>query len=204
MAIDPINPLTLYAISPHNLYRTKDGGETWYATNFGLPLLNEGGAFSNYSTSGHEGHRVYGGTFAQDRTLEIDSTGRSVYVVVKTATFDGREENFAAVRHVYRAVIEPLQTITYSFEVGSSVVTLQSESNIYNLTFDQDSRELSYTAAGPTGTKSTSTVTIANSLLEGSFEVTVDGKSVTVRQQENSVSFTQDHSGRSQITIRGK
>ena len=204
LAIDPVNPLTLYAISPHNLYRTKDGGETWYATSLGLPLLNEGRAFSDYSTSGHEGHRVYGGTFAQDRTLEIDSTGRSVYVVVKTATFDGREENFAAVRHVYRAIIQPLQTITYSFELGSAIVTIESESNIYNLSFDRNNRELTYTAAGPTGTRSTSTVTIAESLLEGPFELTVDGASVTVQQQENSVSFAQDHSGRSQVTIRGK
>ena len=204
LAIDPINPLTLYAISPHNLYRTKDGGETWYATNLGLPLLNDGRAFSDYSTSGHEGHRVYGGTFAQDRTLEIDSTGRSVYVVVKTATFDGREENFAAVRHVYRAIIQPLQTITYSFEVGAASVTIESESNIYNLIFDQSNREISYTAAGPTGTQSTHTVTIAKSLLQGSFEVTVDGESVTVQQQENSVSFALDHQGRSQINIRGK
>ena len=167
LAIDPLNPLVLYAISPHNLYRTKDGGETWYPASLGLPLLNDGRAFSNYSTSDHRGHRIYGGTFAQDRTLEIDATGRAIYVVAKTQTFDGREENFAAVRHVYRALLEPLWSVTYSFGLGSAVVSVESTSNIYDMVFDQKDGEVRFTAAGPTATSGGSTVTIPGSLLEG-------------------------------------
>ena len=204
LAVDPLNPLVLYAISPHNLYRTKDGGETWYPTSLGLPLLNDGRAFSNYSTSDHRGHRIYGGTFAQDRTLEIDATGRAIYVVVKTGTFDGREENFAAVRHLYRALLEPLRPVVYSFEVGSAVVRAESTSNIYDMVFDQKDAEVRFIAAGPTGTTGGSTVAIPGSLLEGPFAVTVDGQSVASTMQGNSVSFVYDHTGRSQVTIRGE
>ena len=206
LAIDPVNSLVLYAISPHNLYRTKDGGETWYPTNFGLPLLNDGQAFSNYSTSNHRGHRIYGGTFAQDRTLEIDATGRAIYVVVKTETTDGRgsKDNFPAIRHLYRALLEPLRPVAYSFEVGTAVVRAESTSNIYDVIFDQKNREIRLTAAGPTGTTGGSTVTIPGSLLEGPFAVTVDGQSVGSNMQGNSVSFVYDHTGRSQVTIRGE
>jgi len=202
LAIDPINPLTLYAISPHNLYRTRDGGQTWYVSSLGLPLLNDGRAFSDYSTSKHEGHRVYGGTFAQDRTLEIDATGRAVYVVVKTATFDGRETNFAAVRHVYRAVLEPLRTIGYSFRVGSATVTVESTSNIHDLAYDPRESVLAFTAAGPTGTRGETTVTLSEGLLQTPHSVEVDGRSVPVQRHAGSFSFTHEHSGRHQVTIR--
>ena len=202
LAIDPLNPLVLYAISPHDLYRTKDGGETWYPASLGLPLLNDGRAFSNYSTSDHRGHRIYGGTFAQDRTLEIDATGRAIYVVAKTQTFDGREENFAAVRHVYRALLEPLRSVTYSFGLGSAVVSVESTSNIYDMVFDQRDGEVRFTAAGPTATSGGSTVTIPSSLLESPFVVILDGQIVDSTMQGDSVSFIYDHSGRSQVTIR--
>ena len=84
------------------------------------------------------------------------------------------------------------------------MVTFESESNIYNLTFDQDSRELSYTAAGPTGTQSTHTVTIPHSLLDDPLQVMIDGESVAAEQADNSVSFAHEHTGRSQIIIRAK
>ena len=45
---------------------------------------------------------------------------------------------------------------------------------------------------------------LPGSLLEGPFAVTVDGQSVASTMQGNSVSFVYDHTGRSQVTIRGE
>ena len=94
--------------------------------------------------------------------------------------------------------------MAYSFEVGTAVVLAESTSNIYDVIFDQKNREIRLIAAGPTGTTGGSTVTIPDSLLDGPFAVTVDGQSVGSNMQGNSVSFVYDHTGRSQVAIRGE
>jgi photosystem II stability/assembly factor-like uncharacterized protein len=204
LAIDPVNPLVLYAITPDDLYRTKDGGGHWYPVSLGIPLLvpiDSSDDMRGRSTVGHQGHREYGGTFVQDRSLEIDATGRVVFVVAKTSAEDDKEDPLV-VSHLYRAVLEPLRATVYSYRVLSDVVDIESTSNIYDLVIDENNDELRFTAAGPTGTVASTTVTIPISLLAGPFVVTVDSRTVDSQTQGNSVSFSHDHIGRSQVTIR--
>ena len=204
LAIDPVNPLVLYAITPDDLYRTKDGGGHWYPVSLGIPLLvpiDSSDDMRGRSTVGHQGHREYGGTFVQDRSLEIDATGRVVFVVAKTSAEDDKEDPLV-VSHLYRAVLEPLRATVYSYRVLSDVVDIESTSNIYDLVIDENNDELRFTAAGPTGTVASTTVTIPISLLAGPFVVTVDSRTVDSQTQGNSVSFSHDHTGRSQVTIR--
>ena len=204
LAIDPVNPLVLYAITPDDLYRTKDGGGHWYPVSLGIPLLvpiDSSDDMRGRSTVGHQGHREYGGTFVQDRSLEIDATGRVVFVVAKTSAEDDKEDPLV-VSHLYRAVLEPLREVVYSFKVLSEVVEIESTSNIYDLVVDENNDELRFTAAGPIGTVASTTVTIPVSLLAGPFVVTVDSRTVDSQTQGNSVSFSHDHTGRSQVTIR--
>ena len=204
LAIDPVNPLVLYAITPDDLYRTKDGGGHWYPVSLGIPLLvpiDSSDDMRGRSTVGHQGHREYGGTFVQDRSLEIDATGRVVFVVAKTSAEDDKEDPLV-VSHLYRAVLEPLRATVYSYRVLSDVVDIESTSNIYDLVIDENNDELRFTAAGPTGTVASTTVTIPISLLAGPFVVTVDSRTVDSQTQGNSVSFSHEHIGRSQVTIR--
>jgi photosystem II stability/assembly factor-like uncharacterized protein len=204
LAIDPVNPLILYAITPDDLYRTKDGGGHWYPVSLGIPLLvpiDSSDDMRGRSTVGHQGHREYGGTFVQDRSLEIDATGRVVFVVAKTSAEDDKEDPLV-VSHLYRAVLEPLRATVYSYRVLSDVVDIESTSNIYDLVIDENNDELRFTAAGPTGTVASTTVTIPISLLAGPFVVTVDSRTVDSQTQGNSVSFSHEHIGRSQVTIR--
>ena len=94
LAIDPINPLYLYAITPDHVYRSKNGGNRWYVADLGIELVPKNLLTSAQARLMSEmqldrtktGHSVYGSTFAQDRTLEIDATGRVVYDVAKTLT----------------------------------------------------------------------------------------------------------------------
>ena len=204
LAIDPVNPLVLYAITPDDLYRTKDGGGHWYPVSLGIPLLvpiDSSDDMRGRSTVGHQGHREYGGTFVQDRSLEIDATGRVVFVVAKTSAEDDKEDPLV-VSHLYRAVLEPLRATVYSYRVLSDVVDIEATSNIYDLVIDENNDELRFTAAGPTGTVASTTVTIPISLLAGPFVVTVDSRTVDSQTQGNSVSFSHEHIGRSQVTIR--
>ena len=126
MAIDPLNPLVLYAITSEDLYRTRDGGEHWYPTNLGLPLLE----INTKTLSAQErllkelqldrtktGHSMYGGTFAQDRTLEIDSTGRLIVVAVKSSRDD---KDRRRERKLYRAILTPLVDLEYKFSIGEN------------------------------------------------------------------------------------
>ena len=204
LAIDPVNPLVLYAITPDDLYRTKDGGGHWYPVSLGIPLLvpiDSSDDMRGRSTVGHQGHREYGGTFVQDRSLEIDATGRVVFVVAKTSAEDDKEDPLV-VSHLYRAVLEPLRATVYSYRVLSDVVAIESTSNIYDLVIDENNDELRFTAAGPVGTVASTTVTIPVSLLAGPFVITVDSQPVDIQTQGDSVSFSHSHRGQSEVIIR--
>jgi len=214
MAIDPINPNVLYAITADDIYRTQNAGKNWYSVNLGLPLLEP----SSKPLSAQEklfgkllldrtqtGHSEYGGTFAQDRTLEIDSTGKVIFVAVKTSRND-RDKN--SERLLYRAILTPLISLVYEFaiKVDGRVESIEvtSQSHIFEMTFNTNSKELSFMAGGPKGTNSSTTVSIPNTLLSGQLEVLVDGIRVPSSNGNDGVTFDLIHAGSSQVTIKAK
>jgi len=222
MAMDPLNSLALYAITPEDIYRTQDGAENWYPVNLGIPLLEDTSktlsaqnrllnqlALDRTKT----GHSMYGGTFAQDRTLEIDATGRVIVVAVKTNRSDKDKRNE---RLLYRAVLTPLVSVSYEFEISEpqrnvigAKVKLTSQSNIYDMFFDSNTQELKFIAAGPPDTTSKTTVLIPGSLLSGGdhalaccIKVFLDGKQVSSSSTSEGVIFEHAHVGRSEVVIK--
>ena len=181
LAIDPVNPLVLYAAGYLGVYKTNNGGGDWYLVNLGLPIDN----------------RPAESVFDHDRTLEVDASGRVVYAVV------GHRERERLDKMVpYRAVLGTPGSFGYTFGVGEATITAESTSHLSELVVDLGLGELRFTAAGPVGTVASTTVTIPMSLLAGPFVVTVDSRTVDSQTQGNSVSFSHDHTGRSQVTIR--
>ena len=144
---------------------------------------------------------MYGGTFAQDRTLEIDATGRIIAVAVKTNR-DDKERR--AERLLYRAVLTPLANVDYEFMINESNVGATSQSNIYDMVFDRYSKELSFIAAGPTDTQSRTTLLIPSTLLSGELAVFVDGQKVRSATTSDGVTFEHVHVGRSEVIIKGQ
>ena len=140
---------------------------------------------------------TYEGHFAQDRTLEIDATGRTIYVALKTGLEDG------SVRRLYRAVLDPLLPVRYEFALEGTIVLLQATSHIYEMVYDHQSQELRFTAAGPTGTIGQTTVDIPDQILSTPLSVRVDGTEVPFTSDAGAVSFEYVHSGRSAVVIAG-
>lgn len=218
MAIDPLNPLVLYAITAEDLYSTRDGAEHWYPSSFNIPLLQD---FSKTLSAQERllnelrldrtktGHSMYGGTFAQDRTLEIDATGRLIVVAVKTNRSDTVEENE---RKLYRAILTPLVDVEYQFSIGDhsgQALDITSKSNIYDLLFDSNTQEVKFTAAGPSGTESLTSVRIPSSLLSGGeyaleccVKVLVDGIEKPAVNTDKGITFQHVHIGRSEVIIK--
>ena len=108
--------------------------------------------------------------------MEIDSTGKVIFVAVKTSRND-RDKN--SERLLNRAILTPLISLVYEFaiKVDGRVENIEvtSQSHIYEMTFNTNSKELSFMAGGPKGTNSSTTVSIPNTLLSGQLEVLVDG-----------------------------
>jgi photosystem II stability/assembly factor-like uncharacterized protein len=212
LAIDPLNPLVLYAITPDHVYRTKNGGQNWYTVDLGLPLLAKQEIASAQSQLMAElqldrtktGHSVYGSTFAQDRTLEIDATGRVLYVVVKTKGSDMYGPEWSRVRRLYRAVLPPLIPVNYTFEVNSTPLAIRTISHIYDVVFDERNKELRFTAAGPKGLESETDINIPSSLFSPPYVVKIDNQEVPILSTSNSVSFGHYHIGKSQVVISGR
>jgi len=220
MAIDPLNPQVLYAITADDIYRTQDGADHWYQTNLGLPLLESS---ANPLSAQEElfgrlkldrtqtGHSEYGGTFAQDRTLEIDATGTVIFVAVKTSRND-RDRN--AERLLYRAVLTPLVSATFDFNIRNNSgaddnVKVTSQSNIYDMVFDSNTQELKFVAAGPPGSNSKTTVVLPGSLLSGGdhaltccIKVFLDGKQVSSSSTSEGIIFEHAHVGSSEVVIK--
>ena len=204
LALDPVNPLMLYAITPKHVYRTKDGAGHWYQVDLGLPLDGSSDAVAaGRAPKIHGGradatsHMTYEGHFVQDRTLEIDATGRTIYVALKTGPEDG------SVRHLYRAVLDPLLPVRYEFALEGTIVLVQSTSHVYAMVYERKSQELRFTAAGPTGTTSRTTVDIPDDILSTPLSVRVDGADVPFTSDAGAVSFEYVHRGRSAVVIAG-
>ena len=212
LAIDPLNPLVLYAITPEHVYRTKNGGQNWYTVDLGLPLLSKQEITSAQSQlmlqlqldRTKTGHSNYGSTFAQDRTLEIDATGRILYVVVKTKGSDMYGPEWNKVRRLYRAVLPPLIPVDYTFEINSAPLVMRSISHIYDVVFEERIKELRFTAAGPKGVESETEINIPSSLLSPPYVVKIDNQEVPIFSASNSVSFRHYHNGKSQVVISGR
>ena len=212
LAIDPLNPLVLYAITPEHVYRTKNGGQNWYTVDLGLPLLSKKEITSAQSQLMAElqldrtktGHSNYGSTFAQDRTLEIDATGRVLYVVVKTKGSDMYGPEWNKVRRLYRAVLPPLIPVDYTFEVNSAPLVMRSISHIYDVVFEERIKELRFIAAGPKGVESETEINIPSSLFSPPYVVKIDNQEVPIFSTSNSVSFRHYHNGKSQVIISGR
>ena len=181
LAIDPVNPLVLYAAGYLGVYRTTNGGDDWYLVNLDLPVMQQG----------------ENGAFDHDRILEIDSTGRVVYAIVDVVVDDG-----IAGRPLYQAVLGPLRSMGYTYQVFSEVVEIESTSNISGLVLDTIDDELRFVAAGPRGTVGTTSLNVPSSLLEGPFSLLVDGQNTEGSSVGQTVAFTHDHQGQSQIIIR--
>jgi len=210
MAIDPLNPLVLYAITPEDIYRTRDGAKHWYPTNAGLPLLEPSSAVLSAQEWLLEqlrldrtktGHSMYGETFAQDRTLEIDATGRIIVVAVKT---NRDHDERRAERLLYRAVLTPLANVDYEFMINGLIVKVTSQSNIYDMIFDRDGKKLEFFAAGPTDTKSKTTLLIPSTVISGELAVFVDGQKVRSSSTGDGVTFEHVHVGRSEVIIKAQ
>ena len=222
MAMDPLNPRVLYAITPEDIYRTQDGADNWYSVNLGIPLLPD----ISKTLSAQDrllnqlaldrtktGHSMYGGTFAQDRTLEIDATGRLIVVAVKTNRSDKDKRNE---RMLYRAVLPSLVHVGYEFSVddpqrnvADARVRVRSQSNIYDMFFDSNKQELKFMVAGPSNTNSTTIVAIPSSLLSGGsdalaccIKVFLDGRQVASSSTSEGVKFEHAHVGRSEVVIK--
>jgi photosystem II stability/assembly factor-like uncharacterized protein len=208
MAIDPLNPLVLYAITPDDIYRTRDGGDHWYSVNLGIPLLESSSAVLSAQERLTEefrldrtktAHSMYGGTFAQDRTLEIDATGTIIVVAVKT----NRDDNYKLEeRMLYRSVVGPLVQTSYEFLVNNSTISVSSQSNIYDMQYDSNHNRITFTAAGPTETSSKTTVSIPKDLISGDFLVTIDGKALGSTTANGHTTFEYVHAGASTIEIK--
>ena len=96
LAISPRDSNVLYAATADGVFKTKDGGSSWYTVNLGLPFGNQ-----SYYTMGH--HVV----------LAFDATGSVLFAVIQT----GKSE-FNSQRLVYRAVLEPLPEVEYTYSVS--------------------------------------------------------------------------------------
>ena len=221
MAIDPLNPLILYAITPEDIYRTQDGAMHWYSVNLGIPLLRDSSLTLSVQDSllrqlaldrTNTGHSMYGGTFAQDRTLEIDATGRVIVVAVKTNRNDADKRSE---RILYRAVLNPLVNVVYEFsindpmrDVNETTVKVVSQSNIYDMFFDSNLQRLKLTAAGPPGTTSKTTVIVPESLLSGGAQalvccinVYINGSKISSSSTNSGITFEYVHTGRDEVVI---
>lgn len=170
LALDPQNPMRLYVITPDSVFRTKNEGKDWYPINAGItPAFRDTTASSAQDKLAEKlkldvtrtGHSMYGGTFAQDRTLEIDPTGAILYVVAKSRTYD----DWRSIRYVYRATVKDLAIVEYEFEIVDKRLRIQSSSSIREVQYDEDRNEVHLLVSGPSGTRSRTTILNAKDVL---------------------------------------
>ena len=136
------------------------------------------------------------GAFDHDRVLEIDVTGQVVYAII-----DAEADDRIAGRPLYQAVLGPLRSMGYTYQVLSEVVEIESTSNISGLVLDTIDEELRFVAAGPSGTVGTTSLNVPSALLEGPFSLLVDGQNIEANSVGQTISFTYDHQGQSNVVI---
>ncbi|MCL0102060.1 hypothetical protein M1O29_03150 [Dehalococcoidia bacterium] len=179
LALDPINPLQLYAATKQGVYKTKDGGSHWYPVNLGLPVGE-------------------GNPFWHDRVLEIDATGRVLYAALAQEENGRRGDT-----QIYRAILGPLLSVGYEFEVNGSLISIDSNSYVYDMVFEEKIQELRFSVAGPNGMGAEMELTMSDSLIAGQLTVSVDGKVIPFSMDGQKIVFVYSHAGRSDVVIRG-
>jgi len=69
-------------------------------------------------------------------------------------------------------------------------ISVISNSSISGLSFDQDTRIITFTAAGSLGTTGSATITIPTTFARGKFTAQVDGQSVQIKDMSNATHTT--------------
>ena len=180
LAIDPLNPLVLYAAGYMGVYKTKNGGDSWYLVNRDLPIY---------------GSRAES-AFDHDRVLEIDASGKVIYAVVGT-----REQDRLDTMVLYRAILGTPEPFSYEFLIDGELVNIESTSHLSNMIMNKETKELGVTASGPVGTTGNFSIVLTESLLPAPLSVEVDGRSVAIDSDDQKTSFSFSHVGEDQIII---
>ena len=180
LAIDPLNPLILYAAGYMGVYKSKNGGDSWYLVNRDLPIY---------------GSRAES-AFDHDRVLEIDASGKIIYAVVGT-----REQDRLDTMVLYRAILGTPEPFLYKFMIDGEPVNIHSTSHLSNLIVNKETQELAVTASGPVGTTGNFLITLPDGLLSGPLSAEVDGISVSIDMDGQATTFSFPHVGEDQIII---
>ena len=109
-----------------------------------------------------------------------------------------------AERLLYRAVLSPLTRVHYEFMINEVIVEVSSQAHIYDMIFDRAGKELAFTAAGPTGGESQTTVLVPSALLQGQVAVFIDGTEVRSWIVGERIIFNHIHTGRTDILINAR
>lgn len=180
LALNPLNPMVLYAAGYMGVYKSKNGGDSWYLVNRYLPI---------YSSRAES-------AFDHDRVLEIDASGKVIYAVVGT-----REQDRLDTMVLYRAILGTPEPFLYKFSIEGEIVSIHSTSHLSNLIFNKETQKLGVTASGPVGTTGNFSILPAEILLPGPFSVEVDGRSVTADIEGQATSFSFSHTGEDQVIV---
>ena len=180
LAVNPINPLVVYAAGYMGVYKSKNGGDSWYLVNKDLP------SYSSREES----------VFDHDRVLEIDASGKVIYAIVGT-----REQDRLDTMVMYRAILGTPEPFLYEFLIDGELVNIYSTSHLSGLIFNKETKELGITASGPVGTTGNFSIVLPEVLLSGPLSVEVDGRSVAVDNEGQATSFSFSHAGEDQVII---
>ena len=180
LALNPLNPMVLYAAGYMGVYKSKNGGDSWYLVNRYLPI---------YSSRAES-------AFDHDRVLEIDASGKVIYAVVGT-----REQDRLDTMVLYRAILGTPEPFLYKFSIEGEIVSIHSTSHLSNLIFNKETQKLGVTASGPVGTTGNFSILSAEILLPGPFSVEVDGRSATADIEGQATSFSFSHTGENQVIV---
>ena len=180
LAVNPVNPLVLYAAGYMGVYKSKNAGDSWYLVNKDLP------SYSSREES----------VFDHDRVLEIDASGKVIYAIVGT-----REQDRLDTMVLYRAILGTPEPFLYEFLIDGELVNIHSTSHLSGLIFNKETQGLGITASGPVGTTGNFSIVLPEVLLSGPFSVEVDGRSVAADNEGQTTSFSFSHAGEDQVII---
>jgi len=180
LAVNPLNPLVLYAAGYMGVYKSKNGGDSWYLVNRDLPI---------YASRDES-------VFDHDRVLEIDASGKVIYAVV-----GAREKDRIDTMVLYRAILGTPEPFLYKFLIDGELVNIHSTSHLSGLIFNKETQGLGITASGPVGTTGNFSIVLPEVLVSGPLSVEVDGRSVAADNEGQTTSFSFSHAGEDQVII---